>query len=717
EDVIFGASTGSASSIPLFGSSGLSPNQNDQNAPAVGVERQENDPLNVVVSGWKIYNNKGEVVEQYEPFFDKGFDYTLPQLSTMGGIIPPQLGVKIRMFYDPLGRVIKTVDPDKSEQRVIFGIPNALNTPNEFLPTPWEQYTYDANDLAPLTNPTNSHVPASHYYTPKSALMDALGRTTETKEHKAHYNGDTEEYEDVVMKYLYDIRGNLLEVKDSYNRKVFEHIYDLRSPQEDENGEQQPLSPLWTNHIDSGISIVFFDTAGRMGEMNDAKGAFTLNAYDDGSRPVRLWAKDKTGENVTLRQVIEYGDDAGLTNPENENLKGQIYKHYDEAGLVEIPEYDFKGNVLTNLRQVISDNEILSVLGGSTVNCYRVDWTGMPSILEAKVFEINSEYDAINRVTKMRYPEDVENERKELIPFYNRAGALESVQLDGNDYVNHITYNAKGQRLLIAYGNDVMTRYSYDNKTFRLQRLKSEKFTQTGWTFTPQSGTVKQDYVYVNDLIGNIVEINDKSPNCGVGGTSSLDREFEYDPLYRLIEADGRENNPSTPFPWWDDSYRCTDNSLTTAYTQHYEYDKLGNIQKLQHIGDTLFTRNFDYSSTNNKLSGISVGMNTYSYSYDNAGNQIQENSNRFFEWDFANNMRCFYNQAGTAEPTIYAQYLYDSAGNRVKKIVRTQGGDYESITYIDGAFEYKTDGSDEQTLTHIMDDTSRIAMILHVLP
>jgi len=38
----------------------------------------------VVVSGWTIYNNKGEVVEQYEPFFDKGFEYTLPQ----GRILP-----------------------------------------------------------------------------------------------------------------------------------------------------------------------------------------------------------------------------------------------------------------------------------------------------------------------------------------------------------------------------------------------------------------------------------------------------------------------------------------------------------------------------------------------------------------------------------------------------------------------------------------------------
>lgn len=708
EGVVFGNQT--------FGTSGLPHDQNASNAPAVGTERKENDPLNVVVSGWKVYNNKGKVVEQYEPFFDKGFDYTLPHLSITGGTIAPQLGVKIKMFYDSLGRVIQTVNPDKSEQRIIYGIPNALNTPNNFTPTPWERYDYDSNDLAPLTNPTNSRVPASHYYTPKSALMDALGRTIQTTEHKVYYNPDTELYEDVVMLYMYDIRGNFLEARDPYNRKVFEHIYDLRPPQEDENGKQQPLSPLWTKHIDSGESTVFFDAVARPMEMNDAKGAFTLNAYDSGSRPVRLWTKDKTGESVTLRQVIEYGDDTGLSNPEIENLKGQVYKHYDEAGLIEMPEYDFKGNLLTNLRQCISDVELMSVFSPPPVNwnvqCYRVNWTGIPNILDAKVFETNSEYDALNRVKKVTYPEDTDSNRKIGIPTYNRAGSLEKVAFNGTDYVKHIAYNAKGQRLLIAFGNDIMTRYLYDNLTFRLKRLKSEKFDQAGWTFTPQSGTVKQDYAYVNDLIGNIVQINDKSPDCGVGGTSSLDREFEYDPLYRLIEADGRENNPSTPFPWWDDSYRSTDNFTTTSYKQHYQYDKLGNILKLQHIGNNLFTRNFDYLNTNNKLNGISVGTNTYSYQYDNAGNQLQENSNRHFEWDFANNMRCFYNRAGTAEPTIYTEYLYDSVGNRVKKIVRTQGGAYESVSYINGVFEYKTNGTDEQVTTHIMDDTSRIAMM-----
>ncbi|MDP3146533.1 MAG: SpvB/TcaC N-terminal domain-containing protein [Bacteroidota bacterium] len=70
EDVIFGNQTVGTSSLPA--------DQNTANADSVGVERITTDPLNVVVSGWKIYNNKGKVVEQYEPYFDKGFDFTLP---------------------------------------------------------------------------------------------------------------------------------------------------------------------------------------------------------------------------------------------------------------------------------------------------------------------------------------------------------------------------------------------------------------------------------------------------------------------------------------------------------------------------------------------------------------------------------------------------------------------------------------------------------------
>jgi hypothetical protein len=66
EDVLFGDTTFGDSSLPADVSV---PNQ--PNAPAVGVRNADPANPNVVVSGWQVYDNKGRVVEKYEPFFSK----------------------------------------------------------------------------------------------------------------------------------------------------------------------------------------------------------------------------------------------------------------------------------------------------------------------------------------------------------------------------------------------------------------------------------------------------------------------------------------------------------------------------------------------------------------------------------------------------------------------------------------------------------------------
>ena len=133
---------------------------------------------------------------------------------------------KIRMFYDPRGNVIRTINPDNSEQWVIYGKPNTLSSVainnswsfNGFEATPWESCTYDANDLAQITNSTSY----GHDFTPKSTTVDALGRTVKTTDRLSQSSSD-----DIVMRYEYDIRGNNTKIIDALNRIVFTHHYDL----------------------------------------------------------------------------------------------------------------------------------------------------------------------------------------------------------------------------------------------------------------------------------------------------------------------------------------------------------------------------------------------------------------------------------------------------------------------------------------------------------
>src|SRR5205823_11606131 len=96
--------------------------------------------------------------------------------------------------------------------------------------------------------------------------------------------------------------------------------------------------------------------------------------------------------------------------------------------------------------------------------------------LDAAVYRTSLTYDGLNRITTLRLPQDVIGARRTLIPRYNSAGSLESVALNGRTYVSRIAYDANGQRTLVAYGNGILTRYAYDPRTFRLVRLRTERF-------------------------------------------------------------------------------------------------------------------------------------------------------------------------------------------------------------------------------------------------
>jgi YD repeat-containing protein len=694
EDLLFGDAQ--------LGDSGLPADQTAANASAVGTLGADN----VVVSGAKRYNNKGKVVEQWEPYFSTGFSHA-GLSSPPGAGTASHPGQRVRIYYDALGRPQRTLNPDGTEQRVVYGVPNALNTPGSFKASPWERYTYDANDLAPLTHPSDATVPSAHHFTPKSEVIDALGRTVKTTEHNAHFNQQVTPavYESVVMQYSYDIKGQLLEVTDPLDRVCFEHKYDTAG------------NNLWTEHLDSGEKKLVVDAQGKPLYSSDAKGAAVYTAYDALQRPTNIWAKDAAGESVTLRQRLLYGDSAGLSDPHLSNHKGQLYEHYDEAGYVQVRGYDFKGNPLRKLRRVIADEELTGT------EKYVVDW----DVLTLNHHQVDDRnyitdllYDGLNRVRKSTLPEDVETERKELVPTYNRAGALQAVTFNGTEYVRHIAYNAKGQRVLLAMGNGMMTRYAYDPLTYRLMRSRSEAYTEADDEYTPD-GNVQQDLAYLYDLAGNIIGIRDKAPaNTSAEGPGNLLKQFAYDPLNRLLSATGRESTQAPVLPEWDTSIRNHDHTATNTYTRAYQFDKLGNVLQEQHTADgnssNSFTKTFQYHATqaHNKLLSFTVGGNTYDQSYDANGNLTGDDTSRVYAWGYDDKLRFFSLVPGPSSSKI-AHYLYDASGTRIKKVVNKPSGKQEVTVYIDGVYEhtYTKDGGTLDTTRnyntlHVMDGRSR---------
>jgi RHS repeat-associated protein len=269
----------------------------------------------------------------------------------------------------------------------------------------------------------------------------------------------------------------------------------------------------------------------------------------------------------------------------------------------------------------------------------------------------------------------------------------------------------------VVYGDRaLMTRYAYDPISTRLARMRSETCTASsaGRVLTP-AGTIFQDLGYGFDLSGNLVSLADSTPEAGVGGGATLDRDFSYDSLYRVVSATGRES--TTPPAAWPPDRRDPDPTATQAYTEVYAYDDAANLTSLDHQPPaTGYTRTFALRHASNRLDSVTEAGTTRAYSYDASGNLVKEDADRRFDWDYADRLSVFRTQSGTAAPTTHARHLYDASGRLVKKLVWRGAGQYETTVYVDGVFERRARidpaGATQHDLLHVMDDNKRVGVV-----
>jgi RHS repeat-associated protein len=699
----------------------------------------------VTVSGWQVFDNKRRVTEKYEPFFSQGWQFQREADA--------KRGQHVTISYDPRGNAIRTAYPDGSQQRVILGRPSdptqvTVNkdelsgpaVPAGFQPTPWETYTYDGNDLAPLCAAPDgtslaSQAPTAHHFTPASAVVDAMARVICQVERNGHNPADW-----FVSRTGYDVRGNALTVFDAHGRDAFSYVYDLLN------------RPLRVDSRDAGIRTSVIDAQGKLIEYHDSKGSLTRRTYDVLGRLTQMWARDDYQGPFTQRERIIYGDEESATGARVRHALGRPVRHYDEAGLLETPEYDFKGNLLEKSRRTIKDSELPA---------WVADWSvpAAENALDQRRYTTSSRYDALNRLIEFTYPQDVAGGAgRTATPLYDRSGALVAVSVGGTTFVRHIAYNAKGQRVLIAYGNDLMTRQAYDPQTFRLARMRTERLSPPSFdgplaglptatttvTFTGVGAAV-QDFTYGYDVAGNVVQIDERVANCGIAnsveGRDRLLREFSYDPTYRLIAATGRaRHGVGIPRGLGDDP-RCGFAStsaanvtqanapnLTERYTERFDYDPAGNMLELSyHTGGIVdWKRIFGLAdlpddqwaqAQNNRLTSLHEGGRQHSYRFDDSGNLVHQNTERHYSWDHADRMTGYRVQPSTTSPpSLEARYLYGADGTRVKKWTRNQQGQVNTTVYVDRIFEHHRQvdatGIRETNTLHVTDNASRLALI-----
>ncbi|MCP3927086.1 MAG: insecticidal toxin complex protein [Desulfobacterales bacterium] len=661
--------------------------------------------LRWIGNGRTVLNNKGNSVKQYEPYLSVTHHYEdLKELV--------ETGVTPILYYDAPGRLIKTEMPDGTLSRTEFNSWKQIvyDSNDTILESPWyhkrSNRLIDAELIAAGKDPekekTAAEKAAKHADTPVVQHLDTLGRPVLSIDHNKHLTADEDLF--YLTRVALDIEGNLRKVTDARGNVVMQYKYDMLG------------NKIYQRSMDAGMRWLLINILGNPLRTWDKRDHEFQYFFDILHRPTHSKVTGGDGD-TPLNHIINrvfYGETE--TNPELKNLRGQVVKQYDTGGVIETPEYDFKGQAKYSTQRLFKNYKGL------------VNWVDANLInsLEPESFTFTTETDALGRVTRQKAPDG-----SIVMPSYNETGLLNSQSVTHadpavtTDYIKEIDYNEKGQRKRIIYGNDVISNFYYDKETFRLNRFETKR----------QSNDPLQDWYYTYDPVGNITHIEDKNipteffDNQKIVGVSG----YTYDALYRLVEASGRENSSLQSFDnndnWHDTAFMHLmnpgDPMAMRNYTQYFLYDSVGNIMQMRHSADgNNWTRDYNYQAANNRLVNTQVGSNIYSYQHHSKHGYITdmphlEEMGWNFKEELVKTIRQRRTDGGTPETTYYQ---YDGQGQRIRKITENQAdpgdtpGKKDERIYI-GSYElYKqytgADAGLERTTLSLMDEEHRFVMI-----
>ena len=687
-------------------------------------------------SGWTIYDNKGNVVRLYEPFFTATHRFEFNR----------QAGVSSVMLYDPLGRQVAALHPDNTFQKTVFDA--------------WRSETWDSNDTVAIADPrTDPHVgdfferllgnapftswhdariggnhgasadeklanknaaekAADHKETPSVAHFDSLQRTCMLVLH----NGTAGRY---ASRTAFDTEGQTLAVFDARERRVAEHCVREAAGTSFRYVSGYDISgqPVYRNGIDSGERRRLSTVTGEPLLVLDSRESLFHFKYDRLRRLTHRYVTPK-GLAKTLIERRVYGE---AHADASRNLKGKLFRQYDSSGLSEHARYDFAGNLLETSRHLAKEfhgianwSAVETITESPSLDVAALDTAAGPSLDTNERFLASSRFNALAQATQIVTPHKAAGKPSVIRPRYNTASLLETIDvwirrasapttlLDPTTAdvhaVTNIDYDAKGRRTRVTHGNGASTVYTYDGETFRLNGVTTSR------PHADVDARTVQDLHYTYDPSGNITRIRDDADihNVVFFDNQRVDPtgDYTYDAIYRLVRATGREHLGLTGAalnapvqPSHDDSPR-TQSPLGTrilnpgngnavgTYIEQYQYDSANNLESVIHkVSSGNWTRRYlcdepsriTATEKGNRLSSSSLpgdpigGPYGATYDYDAHGNMTRMPHLRFMTWDTDDRLHSTVRQSVMSGTPETTYYSYDSTGERVRKVTEWQ--------------------------------------------
>jgi RHS repeat-associated protein len=404
--------------------------------------------------------------------------------------VPPSSVSWTTFTYDALGRVTAVTAPDGTVTNHYYGVDN--DPGQGYIPTGWWVHS--------VRNP-NGHA--------RQEVTDGLGRIVRVRE----FTGTAYPYSLYAeTQYRYTVLDQLDQVKD--------HLQNTTTIVYDALGRKRNM-----NDPDMGYWQYSYDAAGNLTQQTDARGQMICFYYDSLNR---LRGKTYQTSGTCSSNDPGYGGYAVryfYDEPGYGSSRGRRTRMEDASGATTWT-YDSRGRVTTEVK---------------TIN-------------GAGVYVTGYDYDAMDRVTRITYPNgEVVNQT------YNAQGLLQSVQSQnygaGGNYATNLDYDAASRLTKLVLGNTLTTQYIYYPWTTQGGRLQ---FIQTG-----AAGAV-QNLQYTYDAVGNIVSLTDVT-------NSNQTQTFTYDALDRLTSA------------WTNGGVGHYDHTSTGL--GQYQYNAIGNLTSMPGLG------------------------------------------------------------------------------------------------------------------------------------